>query len=222
MPVHRETMNAMASSSMTGRGPPRNDERDGLLVDDRTTSLALPLPFFVLEPDLVLEVAFLVAERGGALEILVANRVLLLNVDLLQSSLELRHLRRRNLRGKPRPRSGLVDDVDGLVRQKAVGDVALRKLRCRTQGSIGNADSMVILVLLTQALQNFHGFRHGRRLDHHRLEPPLESAILLDVLAILVEGGRPHALELSPGQRGFQHVRRVDCAFCRSSAHQGV
>ena len=45
-------------------------------------------------------------------------------------------------------------------------------------------------------------FAVDRRLvDHHRLEASLEGGVLLDVLAVLVEGRRPDALQLAPRQR---------------------
>ena len=61
-----------------------------------------------------------------------------------------------------------------------------------------------------------------RRLDHHGLEPPLQRAVLLDVLPVLVQGRRADALQLAARQRGLQHVGRVDRAFGRAGAHQGV
>ena len=54
-------MNAISSSPITGRWVCRS-----------------LLPLLLLEPDLVLQLALLVAQRGGALEVLVADRVFLL------------------------------------------------------------------------------------------------------------------------------------------------
>ena len=65
-------------------GPAGDDEGDGLLVDHRAAGLPVALPLLLLEPDLVLEIALLVAERRGPLEVLVADGVFLLEVDLLQ------------------------------------------------------------------------------------------------------------------------------------------
>ena len=120
MPVQRDTMKAIV-----------------LLVDHRPAGLPLPLPLLLLEPDLVLQVALLVPQRGRPLEVLVADRVLLLQVHLLQLRLELGHLGRRHLGGEPRPGARLVDHVDRLVRQEPVGDVALRELRRRLSVASG-------------------------------------------------------------------------------------
>ena len=49
-----------------------------------------------------------------------------------------------------------------------------------------------------------------RRLGHeHRLEPPLERRIALDVLAVLVQGRRPDHVQLAAGQRRLEHVPGV-------------
>ena len=53
-------------------------------------------------------------------------------------SLSCGDFRRRHLRGETRARAGFVDDVDGLVGQEAVGDVALRQLRCGNERRIGD------------------------------------------------------------------------------------
>src|SRR6202008_351950 len=120
----------------------------------RPAGLTVLLPFFVLEPDLVLEITLLVAQRSRALEVLVADRVFLLQVDLFQRGLELGHFGRRNLGSQTRPRAGLVDDVDRLVREEPVGDVALRELRRGREGRVRNTDPVMILVLLAKTLED--------------------------------------------------------------------
>ena len=81
---------------------------------------------------------------------------------------------------------------------------------------------MVILVLLPEPLQDLDGLVHRGRLDHDRLEAAFQRAVLLDVLPVLVEGRRPHALQLAARQRGLEHVGRVDGAFRGARAHQRV
>ncbi len=118
MPVQRLTMNAISSSPSTGA--------DGLPA---------LLPLLLLLPDLALQFALAVAQRGRALEVLVAHRGFLLGVHALELRLELGDLGRRSLRRQPCARARLVDHVDRLVRQEAVGDVALGELRPRSRAS---------------------------------------------------------------------------------------
>ena len=61
-----------------------------------------------------------------------------------------------------------------------------------------------------------------RRRHLHRLEPPLQRAILLDRLAVLGRRRRADALNLTARQRRLQNVRRVQRSFRRSRAHQRV
>src|SRR5439155_11510189 len=98
--------------------------------------LALLLPRFLLAANLRLELALLVAQRGRLLEVLVADGVLFVAVDVLELRLERRDFGRWHLRGEPRPRPRFVDHIDRLVGQEAVGDVALRQLRRGVEGLI--------------------------------------------------------------------------------------
>ena len=50
----------------------------------------------------------------------------------------------------------------------------------------------------------------------------LERAVLLDVLAVLVERRRADALELAAGERRLEHVRRVDGALRATGADDRV
>ncbi len=49
--------------------------------------------------------------------------------------------------------------------------------------------------------------------DVHRGEAALEGRVLLDVLAVLVQGGRADDVQLAAGQGRLHHRRGVDCAF---------
>ena len=202
--------------------PPADDERDLLLAEDRAVRLAPLLPLLLLLPDLALDLPLLVTERGGLLEVLVAHGGFLVAVHLLQLRLERGHLRRRRLRGEPRPRTRFVDHVDRLVGQEPVGDVALRLLRRDEQRRVGDRHLVMILVLLSQPLENLHRLVDRGRIDDDRLEAALERAVLLDVLAVLVERRRTDALQLTARERGLQHVARVDRAFGRARADERV
>src|SRR4051812_12900187 len=100
--------------------------------------LAPRFPLLLLGFDVALDLAFLVAERRRALEVLIAYRRLLLTIDLLEITLQRGHFRRRRLSGEPGARARFVDHVDRLVGQEAVGDVALRQLGGRNERRIGD------------------------------------------------------------------------------------
>ena len=98
-------------------------------------------------------------------------------------------------------RARLVDEVDGLVGQEAVGDVALGQQHCLTQNTLGNFDAVELLVVVGDTLQNFERVLHVRLVDRDRLEAALKRGVLFNVLAILGERRRADDLNFASGER---------------------
>ncbi len=90
-------------------------------------------------------------------------------------------------------RGGFVHQVDRLVGQEPVGDVARREHRRGDERRVLELHAVVNLVAFAQAAQDADRVLDGRLADEHRLEPALERGVLLDVLPILVERGRADA-----------------------------
>ena len=80
----------------------------------------------------------------------------------------------------------------------------------------------MLLVAGPDALQDQDRLLDGRLVDHDRLEAALEGGVLLDVLAVVVEGGGADALELAAGERWLEDVRGVDSAFGGAGADEHV
>ena len=118
--------------------------------------------------------------------------------------------------------AGLVDEVDRLVGQEAVGDVAVGQVRRGDEGLVGDLDRVVRLVAVAQALQDVDGHRDRRLLDLDGLEAALERGVLLDVLAVLVDGGRADGLQLAAGQHRLEDRGGVDGALGGAGADEGV
>src|SRR5206468_3056989 len=74
------------------------------------------------------ELALVVAQARGLLEVLLVDGRLLLHPDLGDLLVDLADVRRRGHPADPHARAGLVDEVDGLVRQEPVGDVAVGEI----------------------------------------------------------------------------------------------
>ena len=119
-------------------------------------------------------------------------------------------------------RGRLVDQVDRLVGQLTVRDVAVREGRRRDDRGIGDLDAVVHLVALLEPSEDRDGVLHARLVDEDLLEAALEGGVLLDVLAVLVERGRADAVQLAAGERGLQHVARVHRALGLAGADHGV
>ncbi len=109
-----------------------------------------------------------------------------------------------------------------LVREEAVAHVAVREHGRRDERVVLDDHGVVELVALLQTAQDRDGVLDVGRIDQDRLEAALERAVLLDVLAVLVERGGADAVELPPGQQRLEQVARVHRALGGAGAHDGV
>ena len=118
--------------------------------------------------------------------------------------------------------AGLVNEVDGLVRQEAVGDVPLAQQHRLTQNAVGNLHPVVALIIGRNALEDLQGVLDAGLVHRHRLEPALQGRILLDVLAVLGEGGGADDLDLAPAQGGLEDIGGVHGPFGVAGTHDIV
>src|SRR5690606_24229632 len=116
----------------------------------------------------------------------------------------------------------LVDQVDGLIRQLAVGDVAMGEFRRGDDRAIGDGNAVVNLVAFFQAAQYGDGVLLARLIDLNTLEAPFQRRILLDVLTVFVQRGRTYAMQLAPRQRRFEHIAGVHGTLGLAGANHGV
>jgi hypothetical protein len=121
-----------------------------------------------------------------------------------------------------RPRGRLVEQVDRLVGEEPVADVAVRQRGGRHHGAVGDADAVVRLVALLEPAEDRDRAVDARLAHVHRLEAALERGVLLDVLAVLVERGRAHDAQLAARERRLEHVARVGRALGLARADDGV
>ena len=146
----------------------------------------------------------------------------LLDLELGDPALHLVDLLGHRVDLDPQATTGLVHEVDGLVRQESPADVAIGELHRRDQGVVGDPHPVVDLVPLLESPENGDGVLHRRWCHEHGLEAPLQGRVLLDVLPVLVEGGGAHHPELAPGQGRLQHVAGVDGPLGGTGPHHGV
>ena len=163
-----------------------------------------------------------VAEAPARGVVLLLPEPLLLDLQLRDAPADLVHLGGHGVDLDAQPAGGLVDQVDGLVGQEAVGDVAVGEARRVHQGRVLDADLVVDLVALLQAAQDGDGVLHRRLAHEDRLEAPLQRRVLLDVLAVLVQRGGADGVQLAAGQRRLEHVAGVHGPLGRARAHDGV
>ncbi len=114
---------------------------------------------------------------------------------------------------------GLIDEVDRLVGQEPARDVAVGQPSRRHQRLVGDLDLVMRLVPWLQPAENLNSLLDRRFVDEHGSEAPLERRVLLDVLAVLVQGGGADDAELAPGEGGLHHGAGVDGALSGTGAH---
>ena len=159
-------------------------------------------------------------DRAGVVVIL-AER-LQLDLELHDVAVDLVDLGRLRVDLHPDPRRRLVDQVDRLVGQEAVGDVAVAQRRRGDQRRVLDPDLVVDLVALLEPAQDRDRVLDGRLADEHRLEAALERGVLLDVLAVLVERRRADRAQLATREHRLEHVARVHRALGSAGADDRV
>ena len=122
----------------------------------------------------------------------------------------------------PQTRSGFVNQVDGLIGQLASRDIAVRQLRGSHQGAVRNRHLVVSLVLRGNTAQNRHGILDRRFTHIDLLETALQSGILFDVFAILVQSRGAYQTQLSARQHGLEHIRGIHRPTVSSRTHHRV
>ena len=126
------------------------------------------------------------------------------------------------MRSSSRRCARLVEEVNRLVRQEAVLDVARGERYRIHDGRVLDMDVVVLLETLLQSAQDRDGVFLRGRVHHNRLETTLQRGILLHVLAVLVKRRRTHAVQLAARKHRLQHVARVGGAFRLARAHDRV
>ena len=147
---------------------------------------------------------------------------LALDLELHDAALDLVDLGRHRVDLDAQPRSGLVDQVDRLVGQEAVGDVAVRERRRGDDRRVLDAHAVVDLVALLQSAQDRDRVLHARLVHEDGLEAALQRRVLLDVLAVLVERGRADRAQLATGEHRLEEVGGVDRSLRGAGADDRV
>ncbi|MPM98525.1 hypothetical protein SDC9_145713 [bioreactor metagenome] len=96
--------------------------------------------------------------------------------------------------------AGLVNEIDSLIGQKAVGDIPVGKGGRRNNSRVGDAHAVINLVALLEPAQDGNGVGYAGLVDHDGLKTPLQCRVLFDVQPIFVQGGRADTMELAACQ----------------------
>ena len=99
--------------------------------------------------------------------------------------------------------AGLVDQVDRLVGQETVGNIAVGQRCGCDQRGIVDLHAVIDLVALFEAAQDGNCVLHGRLRHQNGLKAAFKSRILLDIFAVFVKRGGTDAMQLPSRQHGL-------------------
>ncbi len=201
-------------------GPGLDDHRD-LVLAHHGFRLLCARPFFLAVGDARFELLALRLEFSEALVIAVlSHEVVDLGLELVELHLVLAHLERGQALLEPDAARRFVDQVDRLIGQAAVADVAVAELDRGNERIVGDFHVVVRFVSLAQALQDVDRLLLAGLADLDGLEPALEGGVALDVFAEFVLGRGAYTLQFATRQSRLHDVGGVDRAFGGSRAHQ--
>ena len=120
-----------------------------------------------------------------------------LDFELHAAAVHLVEFRRQRIELGLNHRASFIDQINCLVGQKAIGDIAVREHGRADQCAVLNLHMVIVLIALFQAAENRDRILYGRLIHENRLETPLERRILFNVLPVLVKGRRTDAVELA-------------------------
>ena len=192
---------------------------------DGVDRLALGLPVLLHPGHFGVECGELVGQRiearpGGLVGLLLQRD--LLDLELQDAPLDDVDLRRHRVDLDAQLAGCLVDEVDRLVRQEAVGQVAVGQDRRGDQRGVLDAHAVVHLVALLEAAQDADRVLDRGLGDVHLLEAALECRVLLDPLAVLVERRRADHPQLAAREHRLDHVAGVERTLRRAGADDRV
>ena len=185
----------------------------------------LVLPLRAHRPALLLQIGQLFLDRAEPVlrrPVLLLLERLAFDLQLTDLSLDFIQFTGQTVDLHAEAGGGLIDQVDGFVRQEAVGDVSLGEHGGGHDRRVGDPHPVVDFILLLQPAQDRNRVLDRWLTDEDRLEAALQRRVLLDVLAVFVQRGGADATKLASRQGRFQQVRGVHRPFSSTGSHQGV
>ena len=116
--------------------------------------------------------------------------------------------------------SGLIDQVDRLVREETISQITIGEVGRRNNGLVSETNRMVGLVAILETHQNVNGVRQRRLVDLHRLEPTFERRVFLQIFPVFLERRCAHRLKFTAGQHWLQDRSSVNGALCSAGTDE--
>ena len=164
----------------------------------------------------------LLGDLGGLVHVVALGGLLRGGLELLYAMLGLAHRLGRAIRGDASAGAGLVNEVDGLIGQEAILDVAVGKVRGGLDSTLCVTHMVVLLVARLERGQDLDRVLDARLFDIDGLEATLKGRILGEVLAELLCRRGTDNLEGAAREHGLEHGACVDGTLGRTGTDDGV
>ena len=120
------------------------------------------------------------------------------------------------------PAGRFIQEVNGLIREFPVRDIADRVVNRCGQGLIGNGHMVELFVPVPDSLKDSQCLCPGGFIDVNPLKPSGQCHVFFKILAVLRPCRRSDDPHVSPGQRRLQHVSGIHGTICPAAAHHHV
>ncbi len=146
----------------------------------------------------------------------------LLDLQLPEAAQDFIQLRGHGVYLQAQAGTGFVDEIDSLVRQKPIGDIALGECHGGNDGIVGDLNTVMHFIFILDAAQNGDAILQRRLLNQDGLKSALQSGVFLYILAVFVNGRGPDAVQSPPCQGGLEHIGSIHGSFCSPGSDHGV
>ena len=164
----------------------------------------------------------LLGDLGGLVHVVALGSLLCGSLEFLDAMLGLAHRLGCAIRGDASAGTGLVNEVDGLIGQEAILNVAVGEVRSGLDGTLRVTHVVVLLVARLERSQDLDRVLDARLLDIDGLEATLEGWVLGEVLAEFLGRGGADNLEGTTREHGLEHGARIDRTLGRTRTDDGV
>ena len=193
-----------------------------LVLLDLAQQVALALPLGAQRRGVRAQIVDLLRERVDTLLIALAAYGFSLDLQLPYAAVEVVDLLGHGVHLQAQARRRLVDQIDSLVGQETLRDVAVRELDGGDDSLVLDAHLVVVLVTLLQAAQDRYGILGRWLVDHDLLETALQCLVLLEILLELVERRGADGAQLAARQRRLEDVGGVHRPRRLAGPHERV
>ena len=178
---------------------------DGLFVDlvVQVDALGFDVCFFL--GTLIQQGALLVAQAAGFFKALVFDCFFLGSLNVFDFVLNFFQIWWRLHAHDAQAATGFVNEIDRLVWQKAIRDIAIGHVGCCNECLVCDGHSVVAFVFVANALQDFNRVRHRRLVNFDWLETPFEGSIFFEVFAEFIKRRGTDGLQFSARQHRLQN-----------------